>query len=163
MTIDWNHILTGTIGLAIGVFLKTLLDFNIAIYIIRWFHWLPVRWLFRTSPNVVSGLWEQIWNFESTSSFPKDIDRHSNVTIRQLGVFCYGEFHSKGKTYCIYAQTRENFIYGSWFDKKDKLGYFGTFELRVIDSNNMEGKWIGHSKTKQDIFGDTWIWKKIEN
>lgn len=161
MTIDWGYIATGTIGFAIGLLLKTLLDFDLAIFIIRYLYWLPVRWLFRSTPNNVSGLWEQVWDFNSSSNFPKEIDRHSNVNFRQFGKYFYGEFHSKGKTYSMKGQIKSDFLYGDWFDKNDELGYFGAFELRFVDSTKLVGKWIGHSKSSHDIYGDIWTWNKI--
>ena len=163
--IDWGKVGTGTIGLILGVILKMALDLNLGAWLVRTFHWLPVRKLFRTSPNQISGIWDQVWDFSSTSSsasdFSRELDRHSNISMRQFSSYCYGEFYSRQKTYSVYGQIKGDFFYGQWYDKNDKMGYFGSFELRIVDSSNMTGKWIGHSKRSQDIYGDLWTWKKI--
>lgn len=158
---DWGHILSVTIGFVIGFIIKTLLDFNIAVLIIKYLNWAPVRWLFRTNPQKLSGMWDQLWVMENSSTYPEDIDRHSNVEFKQLGSYCYGVFYSKGVGYVIFGQIKGEFLFGQWYDQKDKLGYFGTFQLRIIDSNTMSGKWIGHSKKSHIIHGDIWRWQKI--
>ena len=62
--------------------------------------------------------------------------------------------------YVIFGRVLHNYLIGDWYDKKDPLGYFGTFHLRIIDKNNMSGIWIGHSKTEQEVKGDSWNWKR---
>ena len=71
--------------------------------IIKYFWWIPVRNYFRTKPLQLSGLWDQQWQAESTS-FSAEIDRHSNVVLKQIGAHCYGEFTSKRVKYCIFGR-----------------------------------------------------------
>jgi hypothetical protein len=48
------HILIPLIPFVLGIILKTILDFNLAYFVVKRCYWLPVRWLFRTKPEVIS-------------------------------------------------------------------------------------------------------------
>ena len=158
--IDWGHIITASILLAVLIILRTLLDFRIAIFIVKKFHFVPVRTLFREKPANISGNWKQVWSIRDTDNFSEFDERYSSISIRQFGRYCYGEFHSKGVTYSVFGKVNQGFFMGEWFDKEDEMGYFGTFELVIIDKNNMQGKWIGHSKTTTSVKGDNWVWNR---
>ncbi|RZK16707.1 MAG: hypothetical protein EOO43_14205 [Flavobacterium sp.] len=161
MNIDWTNIVTGLLAFLLGLLVKTLLDHNLAIWIVKYFNNTPVRFIYRTSPHNISGFWEQIWEFAAGESFTNSTERHSHTRLKQLGKYIYGEFYSASKEYYLFGEIKDNYIIGHWSDKNDKLGYFGSFEIRIVDSNCMEGKWIGHSKKTQMIYGDLWNWKKI--
>jgi hypothetical protein len=160
MTIDWSHIFTAIISFVIGLIVKTLLDHNLAIWIVKYLNNTPVRFIYRTSPHKVSGDWEQIWDFNSTGNYAKETERHSHTSLKQLGKYVYAEFYSRNEKYYMFGEIKDNYIVGHWGDTIDKIGYFGSFEIRIIDSKTMSGKWIGHSKNTQEIYGDKWNWNK---
>jgi hypothetical protein len=154
-------ILSGGLTFALCLFLKTLLDLNLAPKLVRYLHWLPVRNYFREKPISIKGLWEQKWEASSTS-FALDVDRHSNVEIKQLGSHCYGEFSSKRVKYCVFGRIEGGFFMGTWYDAKDKLGYFGTFQLRIVSGSLLVGRWMGHSNKSHEIKHGEWKWERID-
>jgi hypothetical protein len=158
--IDWWHIFTVVAAFLIGLLIKTLLDFNLAKIIVKRLYWFPTRFIFRQKPIDLSGDWEQIWDFSENESYSKDIDRHSHTTMKQFGSYCYCEFYSQNEKYYFFGTISDNYVFGKWRDYKDKQGYFGTFQLRIVNSKKMEGKWIGHSKSTQSIYSDNWTWNK---
>jgi hypothetical protein len=160
MQLDLNSIATATATLALCLILKILLDLGLARKFVKHFSWLPVRNYFRSKPIRLSGKWEQYWNANSTT-FNEEIDRHSNVEIKQLSSYCYGEFSSKQISYCVFGRIEDKFLLGEWYDANDKLGYFGTFQLQVIDSKTMVGIWIGHSHKRNEIKYGEWTWKRV--
>ncbi|GKV79124.1 hypothetical protein PEC106568_42970 [Pectobacterium carotovorum subsp. carotovorum] len=163
MTLDWNVITTGLIAPIIVLFVKTLLDMKLIRLFVKYFHWIPVRGMFRSNPISISGKWEQTWDSNDSINFPESIDRHSFSVIRQFGAYCYAEFTSKSDSYVLFGEIVGDFLVGEWYEKYDKKGYFGTVQLEIIDSNTMNGRWIGHSKTKHEVKGGIWCWKKASN
>lgn len=160
MEIDWSAVLSGTITFALLFILKSLLDLRAAQYLVKWLSWLPVRNIFREKPLQIKGHWEQVWESGGSSSFQSETDRHSHPEISQLGSYCYAEFIAKGTTYVVFGRIVGEYWVGDWYDKKDPRGYFGAFQLLIQTSNFMTGKWIGHSKSKQEIKADIWQWKR---
>lgn len=163
MQIEWSHILSVTIGFAISLVLKILLDFKIAVWLVKRLHKVSLRSFFRTKYYDISGFWEQTWDFSDTeTTYQNETDRKSLLEVKQLGKYIYAEFTSKDKTYGVFGKIKEsNFITGDWFDINDSLGYYGSFQLKIIDKVEMQGKWIGHSKRKNTINGDKWLWTKL--
>jgi hypothetical protein len=161
MNIEWSAVFTGAATFLVVLTLKILLDLKVIQFVVKYFSWIPVRNYFRTKPISISGQWEQLWEPASSENFKDSTDRHSHPVIKQLGSYCYGEFFSKGITYVIFGRVIDNYLVGDWYDKNDQLGYFGTFQLLIINSNTMKGRWLGHSKTSHTIKGDEWNWKKI--
>ena len=160
-SLDWNHIVTAIIAFVLGLIIKTLLDLDLAKFIVKWFYWLPVRFIFRDKPADLSGDWEQIWDFSAIdSAFSEITERHSHTEIKQFGSYCYSEFYSGESKYFFFGVISNNYIRGKWGDIKDKFGYHGVFELEIKTSKSLEGKWIGHRKKGKGIDGDNWIWKK---
>lgn len=160
MILDWNVIITGLIAPVAVLFVKTLLDMKLFRYFVRYFYWIPVRGMFRSNPIKISGEWEQIWDSNDSANFPESSDRHSRTVIRQFGAYCYGEFTSKSDSYVLFGEIAGDFLVGEWFQKNDKKGYFGAVQLEIINSSTMNGRWIGHSKTKHEVKGGEWQWKK---
>jgi hypothetical protein len=161
MNLEWNAVLNSTVTFIILLILKTLLDLKIAQFFVKNFSWIPVRNIFRTKPATISGQWEQIWDSAGSASFKDETDRHSHPTINQLGSYCYAEFISKGVTYVVFGKIINEYFVGDWYDLKDPHGYFGAFQLQIIDSNTMKGQWIGHSKKVHQVKGDEWNWRKL--
>lgn len=158
MQIDWKHVATAVAAFVIGLVLKALLDFKIAPFLVRRFYWIPVRSIFRQNPLDVSGFWEETWTAESDRY--SETDRHSHPYIYQWGSYCYAEFIGQGRSYCVFAQIKGSYLCGDWYDLKDPHGYFGTFQLQIVDSTRMVGKYIGHSTSKAVVKVGDWEWRK---
>jgi hypothetical protein len=162
MNIDLNVIATGLLAPIAVLIVKTILDFKLAPLFVKNFWWLPVRGMFRSKPIKISGNWEQTWESAGSPGFTESSERHSHPIIRQFGSYCYTEFISKGVTYIVFGKIVNEYFVGDWYDKDDAYGYFGAFQLQIIDSNTMNGRWIGHSKTKHEVKGDQWKWSKLK-
>ena len=156
------NILTPLIPFALGILFKLLLDFNLAIYIVKYFHWIPVRSIFRNKPEKIAGDWTQMWENETSEKYKDESGRKSQFKIKQFGKYIYGEFRNNNdEEYYVFAELIGKNIVGKWADKNSSLGYFGALELRIIDKNNINGIWLGHSNSKPDkINTNTWIWKR---
>ncbi|WP_297100351.1 hypothetical protein [uncultured Draconibacterium sp.] len=157
-----ENILIPLIPFVIGILLKVLLDFNLALFIVKNFYWLPVRTIFRTKPVDISGEWSQMWENEASEKYSGENGRKSNLSIKQFGKYIYGEFRANNdEQYYVFGEVIGKNIIGKWADKTNDLGYFGSFELRIIDSMKIEGIWLGHSNSKPDqINSNNWKWKK---
>ena len=161
MTIDWSIVVTHSVAFAAGLTLKTLMDFDIAHVVVKYFHWVPVRTIFRRDDPPLGGTWEEAWETHAASHLdPKD--RHSHPVIRQFGPYCYAEHYAKGIKYKTFGHIRGEYLVGHWSNVKDRRGYFGTFQLRIIDSNNLVGRWIGHSRESTTVNSGEWKWRKFE-
>lgn len=161
MTLDYNVIATGLAAPVAVLLAKTLLDFSLAHYLVKYLSWLPVRGLFREKPTNISGNWEQVWGPAGSHDFQLDIDRHAHTKIFQFGRYCYAEFYAKGVLYCLFGRIQNSYLIGDWYDKKDRHAYFGALQLRIVDSKTLEGKYIGHSRRKSVVQQDEWNWKKV--
>lgn len=82
--------------------------------------------------------------------------------MRQLGSFVYAEFYSQGVLYAFFGQIKHGYVVGDWFDIKDQNGYFGVFQLEISNSQQLKGRWLGHSKQDRTIRSDTSQWKKVD-
>ncbi len=163
MNIDYNVIATGLLAPVAVLAVKTLLDFSLAHVFVKYLSWLPVRGMFRDKPPNLKGEWEQIWGSAGSGDFEKDTDRHSHMELKQFGRYCYAEFTSKGVKYCLFGKIKNSYLVGEWYDIKEKTAYFGGFQLRIIDSSTIEGKYVGHSRKTCKVQQDDWNWKKIDS
>ncbi|MDR6159993.1 hypothetical protein QF023_003509 [Chryseobacterium sp. SLBN-27] len=84
------------------------------------------------------------------------------LTIKQFGKYIYGEFRANNdEEYFVFGEIIGRNIIGKWGDRKNTLGYYGSYELRIIDTNNIEGIWLGHSNSKPNIINNNrWSWKR---
>lgn len=144
----------------LGLIVKSLLDFEAAAFLVKHLHWFPTRTIFRKKEIKLAGMWEYEWEVQS-SSYPALTDRHGQTQVKQLFKYCYAEFYSRGEKYIFFGKLSSEYIVGRWYDAKDENGYFGTYELYIKNSNNMTGKWIGHSKEKREINTGSWSWRKL--
>lgn len=146
----------------LGILFKTLLDMNLAVKLVKYFHWMPVRFLFRTKPFVVKGKWTQLWENKVTENYATEDIRQSEMEIKQFGKYCYAEYRIKNdELYYIFGEIKGNNIVGKWGDRNNELGYFGAFELRILDSKTIKGRWIGHSNNSPErINTGEWKWKR---
>lgn len=157
-----NQILTPLIPFALGIILKTILDFNLAFFVVKYFHWMPVRWLFRTKPEIISGQWAQLWENDISDKYQDKAGRQSSLILKQFGKYIYGEFRANNdEEYFVFGEIIGRNLIGKWGDRKNTLGYYGSYELRIIDSNNIDGIWLGHSNSQPNkINHNKWTWKR---
>lgn len=160
MQIDFNVIATGLAAPVAVLLVKTLLDFSLSHYFVKWLSWLPTRSIFRDNPHDLSGMWEQTWGSAGSQNFEEPTDRHGHTVVRQFGRYCYAEFAAKGRQYRMFGRIRNNYLLGEWYDSKDKNAYFGAFQLRILSGDTMEGIYVGHSSRTSNVGQDTWIWRK---
>lgn len=160
MEIDLNVIATGLAAPCAVLIVKTLLDFRLSHYFVKYLHWLPVRGFFRERPPVISGKWEQAWEAPGSPSFKDIVDRHSYASVKQFGRYLYAEFDAKGRTYCIFATIKNTYVTGEWYDKGDQHAYFGSLQLKISDARNMTGLYIGHSQRTSLVASGDWRWKR---
>jgi hypothetical protein len=156
------QILTPLIPFALGIILKTILDFNLAIFVVKYFYWIPVRWLFRTKPVEIHGEWKQKWDFNISEKYQDKSGRQSSLTLNQFGKYIYGEFRANNdEEYFVFGEIIGRTIIGKWGDKKNPLGYYGAYELRIIDMNKIDGIWLGHSNPQPHIINhNKWTWER---
>lgn len=159
--INWNSVLTGTISFFLVLIIKQFLDFKLAHWWVKYFHWIPLRNYLRKKPIDISGSWEENWSIEGTKSFEDPTTRHSHPKIKQLGHYCYAEFIANGITYGVFGTIMNDYLIGEWYDINDRIGYFGTFHLKIERKGFMAGKWLGHSKSFHGIREGNWVWKKL--
>lgn len=150
------------IPFALGIILKTLLDFNLALFVVKYFHKIPMRPIFRMKVYDISGKWKQMWDYDNPKKYASEEARKSSVTIKQFGKYCYGEFRaSNDEEYYMFGEVIGRNIIGKWADRTNELGYFGSFELRIINNVKMEGIWLGHSnETPEKINAYKWEWAR---
>ncbi|WP_425666217.1 hypothetical protein ACPUEJ_00430 [Vibrio tubiashii] len=157
ITIDLNLIFNTCLAFVLALSIKVLLDLKLAVYAVKYLHFLPVRSLFRENPPKISGKWTQSWNVESKNFLGAP---ESSTLVRQFGKYCYSEFGAGDSTYVLFGRLDRDQLIGEWFDKKDSLGYSGSLHLIVHSSTEMQGMWIGNSKTIVKVKSGTWTWKK---
>jgi hypothetical protein len=161
ITIDWSTIILASLPFFSVLILKLLLDLRLAHQIVKYLYWLPVRNYFRERPLQLAGEWEYIWEAGGSSDFTHSKDRHGHSPLRQLGVYCYSEFFSKGIKYGLFGEVNGGYLVGEWFDLNDPAGYFGVFQLEIVSSSELSGIWLGHSKHERTIRNDHFHWKKV--
>ena len=159
--INWVAVATSVASFVAGIIIKTILDLRLGIWMVKYLWWIRPRWIFGENPHALAGTWDHVWEAGGSDEFAREADRHGHPKIRQLGSYCYAEFISKSRTYYFFGRVVGQYFVGEWFDLKDRSGYYGTFELRIINSDQMEGKWIGHSQKKAEIRVDESHWKRV--
>lgn len=155
------HLLGTLLLLAAVVGLRILLDLELGIWAVRILHRAPTRWIFRHRYVVLKGQWNHEWEGD-VGSYPKDIDRHGQHYMYQVFRWVYAGTRSRDKVFAAFGRIQGEYLIGRWYDKNDEHGYYGAFQLRIVDSMKLKGKWIGHSKQNPSIIraGD-WTWTKL--
>jgi hypothetical protein len=159
ITLDFNLIFNTCVALTFALILKTLLDMRLAIYAVKYLHYLPVRSLFRENPLKLNGNWKQSWKVDSDNFLEND-STTSLSSMKQFGKYCYSEFQSGSSTYALFAKLNRDQLIGEWYDKNDPLGYSGSLHLTIESSTKMRGMWIGNSKTTVQVKCGDWSWEK---
>ncbi len=159
---SWLHsLLIGGIPLIGCILLRFLLDLRLVPFVICVLDWIPVRTMFRENPPVIRGNWQHEWDSNSPN-FAKPTDRSSSAKIYQVGRYCYSEFTAKRVRYALLGRIHNGYLFGEWYAIKDPLGYFGSFKLRIVDSTEMKGMWLGNSKRNMTIYSGEWMWVSTE-
>lgn len=162
MKFDWPSLLIGASPLIIGFILRLLLDLRVAPFIIKWLSWMPTRGIFHEKPPDLRGEWDVFWE-SSSSNFPDAKDRHKTATIYQLHDHVYADYAARDQRYCMIGKIEGGYITGVWYNLKDRHGYRGAFQLRIVNSGKLEGRWLGFSTTKFEISSDLYSWTKNPN
>ncbi|EIX4876194.1 hypothetical protein QTU68_004178 [Vibrio vulnificus] len=161
-SIDWSAVFTGAASFIVMLILKSLLDLNMAHLFVKYLSFLPVRNVFREKPTKLSGSWEILWEHGGSERYADEIDRHGHPEIKQLGSYIYFEFYSKQIKYSFFGCIQSGYIVGDWFDTNDKNGYFGVFQFEIVNSNELKGSWLGHSKSSREIRTDKIVCNRVQ-
>ena len=155
------HLLGTVAVLAIVLVLRALLDLEMGVWVVRLLYWVPTRWIFRNRCIPLQGQWEHIWSGKDNLNLDEK-DRHGQHYMYQLFRWVYAGTRSRGKVFSAFGRIQGDYLIGRWYDNKDEAGYFGAFQLRIIDSTQLEGKWIGHSKQNPALIRvGSWKWQKL--
>ncbi len=108
----------------------------------------------------LSGRWDQDWQVDG---YPEPV-KHDNttLTLKQLGKSIVGSFHFQDRTYKIRARIENNtYISGIWFDERAGQVYHGALQARIeVNQMQINGKWVGFSRTHNRINTGVWRWTR---
>ncbi len=158
----WTKYVVGAARPILLLILKTLLDFNVDRVLVKYVSFMPSRGALRARYYDLRGEWEHVWDSGGSTGFSEERHRHDYPTIKQWGNYCYAEQISRGKKYYFFGRIMGERVVGEWADLRDRAGNFGTFQLRIVNSDTLEGIWIGHSKTSLAIRSDNSTWTRIK-
>ena len=106
----------------------------------------------------LSGDGEQNWQVDDVDNSIK----HNNKKLQlyQLGKSIVGKFYHNNRTYIIRARVENNsYISGTWFDEKSGQVYYGAFQARIeVNQQDVNGVWIGFSRSHSKINTGSWKW-----
>lgn len=165
MNFDYT-ILIPLIPFVLGIILKVLLDLNLAPGLITILSYLPTRSIFRIKSPDISGTWFQLWESEDSEKYIPESSRKSKLEIRQFSKYFYGKFISNNdEHYAVFGEIKCGInLIGKWYDTKNDFGYYGAFELKIVDNTAIKGKWLGHSSSDLNIIkANDWTWTKYVN
>ncbi|HHF2860020.1 hypothetical protein [Vibrio parahaemolyticus] len=162
MEFNYMSLASGVLIFVAGIVVKLILDLNLAPRLVKWLSYINLasRTIFRSMPPSLSGDWEVYWE-SSSEDFSDSSDRKKNAKIYQFGNYTFCEYEAKERVYCFFGKSKNTYLTGNYWDKKDPLGYHGAFQLKIINSEQMIGRWAGHSNKGIAINTDTYIWKKM--
>ncbi len=108
---------------------------------------------FFSGNHLLDGRWTVTWDTkEKTTHFTQKYDRISQAKLIMFGEFMYIRCTFKDSTkncyneYCFFGIVDQDYVKGHWYDVKHARGYFGVFQMKIIDENELSGCWLGHSK-----------------
>lgn len=113
----------------------------------------------RTSSSL-TGIWRQNWQVDGRAEL---VHPDPTLKLEQFGKSLVGHFTYDGRPYKLRARIENNtFISGIWFDQAAGQTYHGTFQLRIeVDQKEVNGKWIGFSKSLNAFNTGTWCWSRV--
>lgn len=159
METSFSSLVLGSAPFLVGLFLKFLLDLRIAPWIIKGLNIFPPRSIFRDNPPKIKGEWDVYWESNS-ENFSNEQDRHKTAKIYQFGNYCFAEYAAKDQRYCLFGKIERSYITGTWYNKYDRYGYRGAFQLKILDSRKLDGRWLGYSNNDNEINTNRYTWTK---
>lgn len=159
MQFDFISILIGASPMIIGLVLNLILDLRLSPKLIMFLSSIPTRNIYRNNPPNLRGEWDIYWESNSIN-FKDDKDRHKTAKIYQFSKYVYAEYAAMDQRYTLLGIIEGSYITGTWFNKTDRYGYHGAFQLHIDNSKQLTGKWLGHSKNSNNINTDKYIWRK---
>lgn len=108
----------------------------------------------------LSGTWDQDWQVDGS---PDPVRHHdTKLTLKHLGKSIVGTFHFQDRTYKIRGRIENNtYISGIWFDERAGQVYHGALQARIeVNQREINGKWVGFSRTHNRINTGTWQWTR---
>jgi hypothetical protein len=162
MELNFMSLVSGILIFVVGIVVKLVLDLNCAPILVKWLSYINLasRAIFRSIPPSLSGNWEVYWASNS-EDFSNSLDRKKKAKIYQFANYTFCEYEAGGSVYCFFGRSKNTYLTGNYWDKKDSLGYHGAFQLKIINSGKMVGRWAGHSNKGIEINTDTYIWEKL--
>jgi hypothetical protein len=164
MEFNYMSLISGVLIFLLGVVVKLILDLNLAPILVKWLSYINLisRAIFRNMPPSLSGDWDVYWESDS-KDFADSSDRTPKAKIYQFGNYTFCEYEAGGRIYCFFGKSKNTYLTGNYWDKKDPLGYHGAFQLKIINSEKMIGRWAGHSNKSIVINTNTYIWDKVNS
>ncbi|WNO10585.1 hypothetical protein [Teredinibacter sp. KSP-S5-2] len=159
MEFNWLSFLLGISPLVVGLLLNLILDLRLSPKLIFVLSKMPTRSIYRDNPPNLRGEWDVYWASNSIK-FENEKDRHKTANIYQFSKYIYAEYAAVDQRYQLVGIIEGSYITGTWYNKKDRFGYRGAFQLRIVDSKKLEGRWLGYSSNGSDINTDTYTWNK---
>jgi len=162
MEFNFMSFVSGVLIFVGGIVVKLVLDLNLAPMLVKWLSYINLvsRTIFRSMPPSLSGNWEVYWESDSID-FPNSSERTKKAKIYQFANYTFCEYEAGERLYCFFARSKNTYLTGNYWDKKDPLGYHGAFQLKIVNSDKMVGRWAGHSNKGIEINTDTYIWEKL--
>lgn len=80
----------------------------------------------------------------------------------QFFSYWVADFEASTVRYRAFGRITDEHIVGRWYDRSDRKGYYGAFELEIVDAKCLRGRWLGHSKDSREIRTGAWRWTKSE-
>ncbi len=164
MEFNFLSLVGGVLIFVAGIIVKLILDLNLAPILVKWLSYINLvsRAIFRNIPPSLSGSWDVYWKSDS-KDFKESADRKKTAKIYQFSNYTFCEYEAKDRTYCFFAKCKNTYLTGNYWDKKDPLGYHGAFQLKIVNSEKMVGRWAGHSNKSSEINTNSYIWEKTAN
>lgn len=108
----------------------------------------------------LSGTWDQDWQVDNSADAVKHDD--TTLLLKHLGKSIVGTFKFQDRTYKIRGRIENNiYISGIWFDERAGQVYHGALQARIeVNQKEVNGKWVGFSRTHNRINTGTWRWRR---
>ena len=149
-------IIGGVISLILSLIFIPLLQDSVNDFLVRF---LSFPFGLRKSESL-TGTWDQDWQVDRANE--KVIHKDTTLKLNQFGKSLVGSFSFEDRKYRIRARIENNtYISGIWFDEKIGQVYHGSFQARIeINNKEVNGKWVGFSRSHNKINTGNWTWKK---
>ena len=153
----WQSAFVGAaISLALALVFIPLLQDRVTDFLVKTFGGsLSLR-----RADSLTGTWDQDWQVDGSA----DVVHHQDtkLTLKHLGKSLVGTFHYQDRTYRIRARIENNtYISGIWFDERTGQVYHGALQARIeVNQREINGKWVGFSRTHNRINTGSWMWRR---